>query len=157
MCKSSRVSFYDAWADPIWSSYRLSRGLPETSPPSQMKKRVQEQSGMTGKGGYREWGVRNKIWKQTNNWGIQPSQEQSWLWCHLRREMGWKESVHQTDLTRHHQILEKGDKFESSFLRLDRCFLALLRVDNTLVASFVEWFEVAFGWICHPGGNCKLV
>ena len=33
----------------------------------------------------------------------------------------------ETDLTSRHQVLEEGDKFESSFLRLDRCcFLALL-------------------------------
>ena len=34
-----------------------------------------------------------------------------------------------TDLTRHHQVLQEGDKFERSFLRLDTCcFLSLLRV-----------------------------
>ena len=44
----------------------------------------------------------------------------------------------ETDLTRHHEVSEEGDKFESSFLRLFRlCFLALLRVD-TLGAGFVE-------------------
>ena len=38
------------------------------------------------------------------------------------------------DLIRHHQVLEEGDKFESSFLRLDRCcFLAPLRVDTHLL------------------------
>ena len=42
----------------------------------------------------------------------------------------------ETDLARSHQVFE-GDKFESSFLILDRCFLALLGVD-TLVAGFVE-------------------
>ena len=48
------------------------------------------------------------------------------------------EHIPETDLTRCHQILEEGDKFESSFLRLQRCyFLALLRVD-TLVAGIVE-------------------
>ena len=34
------------------------------------------------------------------------------------------------------------DKFESSFLRLDRSFLALLKVD-TLVADFLECTEIA--------------
>ena len=29
----------------------------------------------------------------------------------------------ETDLTRHRQVFEEGDKFERSFLRLDRCFL----------------------------------
>ena len=40
------------------------------------------------------------------------------------------------DFTRHQQVLEEGDKFESSFLRLDRCcFLALLRVDTHLLRA----------------------
>ena len=30
------------------------------------------------------------------------------------------EHTPETDLSRHHQVLEEGDKFESSFLRLDR-------------------------------------
>ena len=46
------------------------------------------------------------------------------------------EDTPETDLTRHHQVLEKGDKFESSFLKLDRCrFLALLRVDTYLLRA----------------------
>ena len=39
------------------------------------------------------------------------------------------------DFTRHHQVLQEGDKFERSFLRLDRCFLALLRVDTHLLRA----------------------
>ena len=42
----------------------------------------------------------------------------------------------ETDLTRHHHVLKEGDKFERSFLRLDRCFLALLRVNTHLVRAF---------------------
>ena len=35
------------------------------------------------------------------------------------------EHTPEMDLTRHRQVLEKGDKFESSFLRLDRlCFFS---------------------------------
>ena len=61
-----------------------------------------------------------------------------------------------TDLTRHHQVLEEREKFESSLLRLDRrCFMALLRVD-TLVAEFLECTEIAFGWICLPRREGKL-
>ena len=45
------------------------------------------------------------------------------------------------NLTRHHQVLEEGDKFESSCLRLDRCcFLALLSVDTRL--SRVLWNDL---------------
>ena len=37
---------------------------------------------------------------------------------------------------RHHQVLEEGDEFESSFLSLDRCcFLAVLRVDTHLLQA----------------------
>ena len=44
----------------------------------------------------------------------------------------------ETDLTSRHQVLEEGDKFESSFLRLEGCcFLALLRVD-TLVGFAIQ-------------------
>ena len=45
------------------------------------------------------------------------------------------EHTPEMDLTMRHQVLEEADKFESSFLRLDRCcFLALLRVDTHLWA-----------------------
>ena len=30
------------------------------------------------------------------------------------------ENTPETDLTRHHQVFEEGDKYESSFMRLDR-------------------------------------
>ena len=44
------------------------------------------------------------------------------------------EHIPETDLTRHHQVLEEGDKFESSFLRLDTCcFIVLLRVDTHML------------------------
>ena len=48
------------------------------------------------------------------------------------------EQIPETDLRKCYQVLEEGDMFESSFMRLDRCsFLALLRVD-TLVVGIVE-------------------
>ena len=51
------------------------------------------------------------------------------------------ENALETDLTRHHQVLEEGDKFESPFLRLDRCcFLALLRVDTHLL--WASWNDL---------------
>ena len=44
--------------------------------------------------------------------------------------------MQQTDLTRWHQVLDEGDKYESSFLRSDRCcFLALLRVDTHMLRA----------------------
>ena len=43
-----------------------------------------------------------------------------------------------TDLTRRHQVLKEGEKCENSFLRLDRCFLALLRVDTHLLQNFLN-------------------
>ena len=52
-----------------------------------------------------------------------------------REGMGGQHTL-ETDLTRSHRVLEDGDKFESSFLRLDRCFLALLRVDTHLLQAF---------------------
>ena len=43
------------------------------------------------------------------------------------------EHTPETDLTRCHQDFEEGERFESSDLRLERCyFLALLRVDTHL-------------------------
>ena len=45
------------------------------------------------------------------------------------------EHTPKTDLTRLHQVLEEGDKFESSFLRLERCSLALMRVDTHLLRA----------------------
>ena len=53
----------------------------------------------------------------------------------------WMEGEHipETDLTRCHQILEEGDKFESSFLRLGHMlFSGSLESGHTLVVGFVE-------------------
>ena len=47
-----------------------------------------------------------------------------------------REQTPEADLARCHQVLEEGDKFESSILRLDRCFLALLRMDTYLLRTF---------------------
>ena len=47
----------------------------------------------------------------------------------------------ETDLIRYHQDLEKGERFESSDLSLERCcFLALLRVDTHLFRAL--WKEL---------------
>ena len=51
------------------------------------------------------------------------------------------EHTTETDLTRRHQDLEEGDRFESSDLRLEKCcFLALLRVDTHLFRAL--WKEL---------------
>ena len=51
------------------------------------------------------------------------------------------EHTPETDLARHHQDVEEGDKFESPFLKLDRCcFLALMRVDTHLLWAL--WNEL---------------
>ena len=91
-------------------------------------------------------GLGHKISKQTPSLGIQP--------FHVRpfevRE--WMEGEHtpETDLTKCHQDLEDGDRFESSDLRFKRCcFLAVLRGD-TLVTNFVEGTEIAFSWMSLP-------
>jgi len=47
-----------------------------------------------------------------------------------------REHTPETDLARCHQVLEEGNKFESSFLRLDACsFLSLLRVYTHLLSA----------------------
>ena len=52
--------------------------------------------------------------------------------------------IPETDLSRCHQDLENGDRFESSDLRLERCcFLALLRVDTHLCKEAL-WKELRF-------------
>ena len=51
------------------------------------------------------------------------------------------EHAPEIDLTRCHQDLEEGDRFENSDLRLERCcFLALLRVDTHLFQAL--WKEL---------------
>ena len=53
------------------------------------------------------------------------------------------EHTPEMDPIRHHQDLEKGERFESSDLSLERCcFLALLRVDTHLLEAL--WKEVRF-------------
>ena len=66
------------------------------------------------------------------------------------REGMEREHTPRTDLSRCHQDLEEGCRFESSDLRLERCcFLSFLRVD-TFVPSFVEGTEITLSWICLP-------
>ena len=48
----------------------------------------------------------------------------------------------ETGLARCHRALEEGDKFESSILRLDRCCLALLKVDIHLLWAL--WNDLRF-------------
>ena len=43
------------------------------------------------------------------------------------------EHIPEIDLIRRHQDFEEGERFESSDLSLERCFLALLRVDTHLL------------------------
>ena len=51
------------------------------------------------------------------------------------------EHTPETDLIRHHQDFDEGERFESSDLRLERCcFLALLRVDTHLFQAL--WKEL---------------
>ena len=50
------------------------------------------------------------------------------------------EHTPEIDVTRYHQIFEEGDKFESSILRLDRCFSALLRKVTHLLRAL--WNEL---------------
>ena len=55
------------------------------------------------------------------------------VWPFEVREGMERDHTSETDLTRCHQDLEEGGKFERSDLRLERCcFLALLRVDKYL-------------------------
>ena len=57
------------------------------------------------------------------------------------REGTEREHTPETDLTRCHQDLDEGNRFESSDLRLERCcFLALLRVDTHLFQAL--WKEL---------------
>ena len=62
----------------------------------------------------------------------------------------------ETDFTIPHQDLEEGDRFESSYLRLEKlCFLALQVVDTHLCKdsshpSFMEGTEIALIRICLP-------
>ena len=60
------------------------------------------------------------------------------------------EHTPEINLTRCHQVFEKEDKFESLFLRLDRCcFLDLLRADTYLLRALwndLRLSSVGFGF-----------
>ena len=57
-------------------------------------------------------------------------------------------------LTRYHQVFE--DKFESSFLRLDRCwFLALLKVDTHLLQALFNDLRLSFVGFAFQGENAS--
>jgi len=60
------------------------------------------------------------------------------------------EHTPETDLTRCHQNLEKGDRFVSSDEIRKMLFPGSPQGRHTLVLSFVEGTEIAFSWICLP-------
>ena len=73
------------------------------------------------------------------------------------REGVEEEHTPATDLTMCHQVLEEADKFESSFLILDRCcFLALLRVDTHLLWALWNGLRLpSVGFAFHEeNANC---
>jgi len=49
-----------------------------------------------------------------------------------------REHTPEIDLTRCHHVLEEGNKFESSFLRLDTLFSCSPEGIHTLVVGFVD-------------------
>ena len=66
-----------------------------------------------------------------------PYHKQSAVVAVEERERMERKDTPETDLTRHHQVLEEVNMFESSLLMLDRCcFLVLLRVDTHLLRTF---------------------
>ena len=62
------------------------------------------------------------------------------VWPFEVREGMEGEHTPETDLTRHHQDLEDGERFESPDLRLERCFLAILSLDTHLYRAL--WKEL---------------
>ena len=54
------------------------------------------------------------------------------------------------------QVLEELDKFESSFLRLDRWLFSGSESGQTLVLGSLECTEIAFGRISLPERDGKL-
>jgi len=84
------------WTCELVQMQSQSQELPETSPLSQVQNTHSPGSVRCDWKGWvprtRSWG--HNIWNQTHNWGIQPSHEQSRLWCHLKRGKGidgwWK-------------------------------------------------------------------
>ena len=56
----------------------------------------------------------------------------------------------ETDLTRRHQDLEEGDRFESSDEIRKMLFSGSPEGRYTLVTSFVEGTEITFSWISLP-------
>ena len=98
----------------------------------------------------RRW--RHKIWKQTQ------LRHSAFLWMESavepfeEREGMEGEHTPETDFIKHYQILEESDKFENSFLRLDRCcFLALLRVWQTF------WNALRCLWSNLPSRKIRQV
>jgi len=140
--QQSRILGHVSWCRPV-QLQNQGQWLKEPSPPSQLQKTQSPGAVKYDREGWvvrvRGWG--HKIWKQTQNWGIQPSHKWSRLWCHLQREGMEVERSTEIDWRRHHQVLKEGNKFESSFLRLDRCcFLALLRLDTQCCRLFgMHW------------------
>ena len=63
------------------------------------------------------------------------------------------EHTPETDLIRCYQVLEEGDKFEISFLRLDRYFLALLRVDIYLLQALLNVLRLLSVGFSFPEKN----
>ena len=104
----------------------------------------------------RGWG--HNIWRQTHNLDIQRSHEQSATVPFEEREgMEGEHNPEKETNLRHHQVLEEGDKLESSFLEVGQMmFSGSPESGHTFVADFVECTEIAFGQICFAGREGKL-
>ena len=62
------------------------------------------------------------------------------------------------DITSHLQVLEEGDKFESSLLRLNRCcFLALLRVETHLLQALWNDLSLPLVGLAFQKENAEVV
>ena len=108
---------------------------------------------MTGKSGYRGRSSREYFEANTELMHLVFSRAESAVVPFEVREGKHTPGM---DFTRCHQVLEEGDKFESSFLRMNRwCFLALgflhthlsffcLFVCFALINSFPEFFKFFF-------------
>ena len=72
------------------------------------------------------------------------------VWPFEVREGMEGEHTPEMDLTRCHQDLEEGDRFESSEEIRKMLFFGSPEGRQTLVLSFVEGSEIAFSWISLP-------
>ena len=143
--QQSRILGHVSWCRPV-QLQNQGQWLKEPSPPSQLQKTQSPGAVKYDREGWvvrvRGWG--HKIWKQTQNWGIQPSHKWSQLWCHLKRGRICKRSYSRDRLNKAPPGFRGGRQVWKFILEVGQMlFSGSPESGHTVAADFLECTEIA--------------